>query len=340
MTEALPLCPYRQVRLGSLICTVSQRKNEDSTDVVSARICRKCPMPGIIQHVNCINLSVGTFIEYRTDVGQDEEINVPGETNCSVYGFKDRNDFQHMCSTSCPKFTAIHADLSDEPVLEIRQPNSDSDKDLRQIVLEALYAFHARHPERYRRFDVTPEFLAKSLNLPVRDVVRVVAPMEERGEVKTAQITGKLHFSYVYITAKGIESIDAEPLFNTVRVRMDNHVSISNSQGVAVNTGDNSSIAVNFSAEAQRTAQDHLKKVRDEVAGLELEDDVKAGVLDHVTVLEEQAAMENPDVGRVQRALTAAKKVITEIPDLAGKTVLAVKALDKLAELFGGNFVG
>jgi DNA-binding MarR family transcriptional regulator len=347
MTVALPPCTYRRARLGYLVCTIASRDgSEHATDMTSVAICQACPVPEILGQVGCVNLSVGKKHWYHQYMGgaslEDDDSNVA--LDCEPVGFEVPQDYKSKCSATCPKFVAIHKDLSSEALLEVEKPKTDStDRQLRQIVLMALYTYHARHPERYGRFDVTPDFLATNLGLNVTDVLRVVAPMEERGEVKTAQSAGDPHFQHVYITAKGIEHIDAEPLFNTAntaRIRMENNISISNSQGVAVNTGDNSSVTSNFGAEARQSLADHLKIVREAISESELTEEAKAAALDHVLTVEEQSEKESPDVGRMQRAWNATKNLIGEVPAIAGKTVVAVKALDQLAELFGGNIVG
>ncbi len=341
MTQTLLPCAYRRSRLGNLICTIAEKNGgEHSTDLTTVDLCQACSVPIVLAQVACINLSVGKAHLRHDYVGGSMFESSEPAFDCEPIGFTNPADFQTKCSLSCPKFTAIHKNLENEAILEVEKPEIGTDKELRQVVLSALYAYHARHPERYGRFDVTPDFLASNLSLSVQDVVRVVAPMEERGEVKTTQSAGEPHFQYVYITAKGIENIDAEPLFNTARIRMENNISITNSQGIAVNTGDNSTVTSNFSAEARQTATDHLKTVRDAVTESELPDDEKAEVLDRVATVEEQVAKEKPDLGRVQRALSKAKDIITAIPELAGKTVMAVQSIDKLVELFGGNLVG
>ena len=67
---------------------------------------------------------------------------------------------------------------------------------------------------RFGLFDVTPEFLAKSPGVEVRDVVWVVLPMmEEDGEAKTPAAPEQPHFRYVALTANGVHAINGEPLF-------------------------------------------------------------------------------------------------------------------------------
>lgn len=341
MTQSLLPCTYRRSRLGSLVCTISEKNGgENSTDLTTFDVCQSCSVPEILAKVSCINLSVGkAHLKFGFSGGF--EIHSEGPSlDCEPIGFSNATDFQTKCNLLCPKFTAIHKDLSNEALLEIKKLETGTDKELRQAVLMVLYAYYSRHPERYGRFDVTPDFLALNLNLSVKDVVRVVAPMEERGEVKTAQAAGEPHFQYVYITAKGIENIDAEPLFNTARIRMENNISITNSQGIAVNTGDNSTVTSNFSVEARQTATEHLKTVRDAVTESALPEDKKAEVLDHVATVEDQIVKKEPDTGRVQRALSKTKEIITAIPEWAVKTGVAVQAVDKLVELLGGNLIG
>jgi benzoyl-CoA reductase/2-hydroxyglutaryl-CoA dehydratase subunit BcrC/BadD/HgdB len=93
-----------------------------------------------------------------------------------------------------------------------------TDRQLRQAVLTILYRHHADHPERYEFFDITIEFLARSLNLQPSDILRVIKPMEDEKEIETSEQS-----RYVRITSKGIRMIDEEPLFerlNTAGVRV------------------------------------------------------------------------------------------------------------------------
>jgi len=136
--------------------------------------------------------------------------------DCEVVGFSNPGDYEQICP-SCDRRFPVHLDLSEEVPVRLSNylPGNGAvtDKDLRQAVLRVLYAFHARHPERYGRFDLAPEFLAESLGVGEDDVIRVVLPMEEEGEVKTLGLPGEPHFRYVALTAKGVRAIYDEPLF-------------------------------------------------------------------------------------------------------------------------------
>ncbi|WP_404784699.1 hypothetical protein [Altericista sp. CCNU0014] len=121
-------------------------------------------------------------------------------------------------------FRPIHKDISKEEYISIDgfDAKSATDRALRQAVLAILYQYHARHPERFNCFDVTPKFIGECLGISIPDVVRVVAPMEEEGEVTTKRYAQDIHFRYVTIRSKGIWMIDDEPLFerlNTAQVR-------------------------------------------------------------------------------------------------------------------------
>lgn len=211
MIADLTPCPYRRSREGMLVCTVAQN-GPKQTDVVSPETCQKCPIPEALAQTNCIHLTGGTVLLKTLGGG----VFAQAPLDCEVVGFSSPDDYKHICHSCVHRFP-IHLDVSTED--PIRLPGFPPagrglvDRDLRQAILRALYAFHARHPERFGRFDVTPEFLAKSLGVGVRDVVRVVLPMEEDGEVKTLANPREPHFRYVALTAKGVHAIDGEPLF-------------------------------------------------------------------------------------------------------------------------------
>jgi len=203
----LPPCPYRRSREGMLICTVAHGEH----DVVGPGACLKCPVPRALSEVNCVHLNMAADVNYHGPVRPRASCEVAG-----ISGLDDIQAIKQTCST-CDRRFPIHLDLSEEtPVRLLGFPPAGKavvDRELRQAVLRVLYAFHARHPERFGRFDVTPEFLAESLGVDVQDVVRVVLPMEEEGEVKTLGVPGEPHFRYVALTAKGVHAIDDEPLF-------------------------------------------------------------------------------------------------------------------------------
>lgn len=205
----LPLCPYRRSREGMLVCTIAKT---GPTDVVNAEICRRCSIPEALAQVNCVHLTSGVEVYQAIGGGQLSQTFL----DCEVVGFSKPDDYKDLCA-SCTLRFPIHLDLANEPPIHIPgflpAEKPVVDRDLRQAILRALYAFHARHPERFGRFDVTPEFLAESLGVEVKDVVRVVLPMEEDGEVKTLGVPGEPYFRYVALTAKGIHAIDDELLF-------------------------------------------------------------------------------------------------------------------------------
>lgn len=234
--HSLKPCPHRDSRLGHLICKVSpggipssQNGMYVETSLTTEEICRKCPIPEIILQVNCANLNVGkkhrvVTLESLGSLPSHQFQLVGINIDCGAIGFSQPEDYEIKCSVSCPSFRAIHKDIADENNISINSFNAlaATDRDLRQAVLAILYQYHARHPERFDCFDVTPEFIGKCLGITVQDVVRVVALMEEEGEVTTKRYVNDIHFRYVTIRSKGIRMIDDEPLFerlNTAQVR-------------------------------------------------------------------------------------------------------------------------
>jgi hypothetical protein len=189
-------------------------------------ICRSCKIPQIVNQVNCLNLSVGKQnVAVYKGYGN---IAFPSQgehyIDCPIYPFENPDDFNQKCSESCPSYRPIHRSLSNEECISIEgfDANGATDSQLRQSILTILYQYHARHPERFYCFDITPEFLGKCLGITIQDVVRVIAPMEEEGEVSTKRYAHDMHFSYVAIRSKGIRMIDDEPLFerlNTIELR-------------------------------------------------------------------------------------------------------------------------
>jgi DNA-binding MarR family transcriptional regulator len=234
--ESIKTCPYRDSKLGYLICKISpggmpvlQNGSYMETGLTTKEICQKCPIPDVSLQVNCVNLdvgkrhrvialeSLGSRPNYQFQVA---EINI----NCRVVGFRNPEDYKEKCSLDCLCFRPVHKNISNENQISIDRFDalSATDRALRQAVLAILYQYHARHPERFDYFDVTPDFIGECLGITIQDVVRVVAPMEEEGEVTTKRYAHDLHFRYVTIRSKGIRMIDEEPLFerfNTAQVR-------------------------------------------------------------------------------------------------------------------------
>jgi hypothetical protein len=230
-TEPLKPCSYREAKQGYLVCNLTGQGDPATnyTNLTLQQTCSECCIPEIEKSVNCLNLNFGK--EHRAKYTNNElgrkvltHVLTNWDLNCSAIGFSNREDYEDKCSKNCPTYRAIHRDLIDEVLIQLDNfcPSQATDRDFRQAVLAILYQYHARHPERFNCFDVTPEFIAKSLGITVLDVVRVVAPMEEEGEVMTMRFAHDIHFRYITIRSKGIRMIDEEPLFeklDTAKVR-------------------------------------------------------------------------------------------------------------------------
>lgn len=246
----LEICPYRQSRRSKLECTITEKPEKGFTSSTSVTICNECSIPEIIQQVNCKNLDL---VKYHSGIQTQAFDALPGEyvsdsgwrASCQVIDFNNSNDYKNKCSHDCPAFQPVNRDLSSEELILIPDFNAEkrTDRELRQAVLLILYKYHTRHPERYHCFDVTHEFIAKSLNISVPDVVRVIFPMEDEQEVVTERYLGEAYFRRVRITSRGIQMIDEELLFgrlNTAEVRvMGTLINMPNSQVSALSIGDN-----------------------------------------------------------------------------------------------------
>jgi DNA-binding MarR family transcriptional regulator len=230
-------CPYKKLNQGQLECEIAKVREAKYTSSTSADACNDCPIPEIIQKVNCKNLiplKLHSFTITSTFEGDPEEVIIGNswEAKCQMIDFQNKYDYKKKCSDNCPAFQPIHLNLSTEESISIPKLNSETatDRDLRQAVLSILYQYHTIHPERYNCFDVTPEFLAKSLKINVKDVVRVVLPMEEEKEVEFKKYSGELYFRYVSITSKGIKMIDEKPLFGDLDTAALRSIKITNSK--------------------------------------------------------------------------------------------------------------
>jgi DNA-binding MarR family transcriptional regulator len=251
LTESLKPCHFRETKFGQLICTIAEHEesNRTSTKITSEITCRQCQIPDITHSVNCLNLNSGRqhFATQGMSWSGDLEItdiNANWHLNCSAIGFSAREDYQDKCSKNCSAYKPINRDLIDEALIRLDNFSATqaTDRDLRQAVLAILYQYHARHPERFDYFDVTPDFIAKSLDITIQDVVRIVAPMEEEGEVTTKRYAHDIHFRYIAIRSKGIRMMDEEPLFkNTAQVRSEMNF-YGPSYGVAAKVEGNQSI--------------------------------------------------------------------------------------------------
>jgi hypothetical protein len=260
--ETLPLkpCAYRESRFGKLICKMAENgiltsSNVVTSDVTTEEVCQACEMPHITQQVNCRNLDVGRqhreVTAYSFESFEQAVVLLAVQINCKAIGFSDLEDYQDKCSPRCPSFRAVHRDLSGEERIPVDNFDAATatDRQLRQAILAILYQYHARHPERYEYFDVTPDFIARSLGITAQDVVRVIAPMQEEGEIATSRFPTDAHFRYVAIRSKGIQMIDEEPLFqrlDTAGVRVMGNYTAQNFydsvSGVAGNVEGNQNI--------------------------------------------------------------------------------------------------
>jgi hypothetical protein len=226
-------CPYRESRFGKLICKAAESgvfvSKVIASELTTEEVCQGCDVPRITHQVNCHNLDIGRIhqeMTARSFTSFQQTVSVLAvQINCKAIGFSNFDDYQDKCSLNCPSFRAVHRDLLKEERIAVGNFEAAvaTDRQLRQAVLAILYQYHARHPERYEYFDVTPEFIAESLGLTVQDIVRVIAPMQEEGEIATVRFPTDPHFRYVAIRSKGIQMIDEEPLFqrlNTAGVRV------------------------------------------------------------------------------------------------------------------------
>jgi hypothetical protein len=137
MPENLKPCTYRRVRLGSLICSVTIRSGDNTTDQTTVETCLNCSVPDMLLQINCIHLSVGKI--HKNNGYDDYGLAV----DCDAIGFSDPSDYKTKCSINCPKFKAIHLPLENELLLDVElvKPNA-TDKELRQKILETLYKFN------------------------------------------------------------------------------------------------------------------------------------------------------------------------------------------------------
>ncbi|MBD2387426.1 hypothetical protein [Cylindrospermum sp. FACHB-282] len=230
-------CLYRKFNQGQLECEIAEIRETGYTSSTSVDVCNECPIPEIIQQVNCKNfipLKLHLFINSHTFEGdpKQEICSHYWDSKCQKIYFQNKHDYEKKCSDNCPAFQAIYVDLSTEKYISIPKLNTvtATDHELRQAVLLILYEYYREHPDRYKCFDVTPEFIAKSLNINVKDVVRVVLPMEDEKEVETKKYLGETYFRYVHITSQGIRMIDEKPLFGSLDTAALRSIKIENSQ--------------------------------------------------------------------------------------------------------------
>jgi hypothetical protein len=333
--EFLKPCKYRQFEANSLVCTITTQVNDHSTNLTSVEACSGCPVPDISAQVNCTHLHFSKqhlrISGYLLEGMSETRVGDVGWTaQCKVIQFTNKNDYLVKCSEACPKYNPIHRNLASEEPIRIASfdATTASDRNLRQGVLTVLYGYHARHPERYSFFDVTPEFIAQSLGIYVQDVIRVVAPMEEEGEVDILKFETDRHFSYVRITSRGIQMIDEEPLFkrlDTAGIRiMGDQFNFDRSPVGAINAGSNNQnqadVHQEFAISSTELSQ-AFNDLRQQVESLPLEQRQEAVGL--VAVLEDQAKL-----GKVDKSLVEAygQKLVNFLGNAAANTVGTIVA--------------
>ena len=333
MQQALAACTYRRARMGSLVCTIASRNGRDTTDTTSAKVCRNCSVPSVLEEVNCANLSVGKTLSAY--IGGLSDYGVAFD--CEPVGFDSGNDYKVKCRVVCDSRVLMHALIQSEPTIRVDGATSEmTDQQLRQAVLLILYRYHARHPERYGRFDVTPAYLAKCLDLPLGAIVRVVGPMDERGEVKILSRAGDQQFSFVAITSKGIEHIDSEPLFtNTAGVRtMGDSINITNSTGVAVTTGDQNTVTLTLTDQRRDDALSIMTAIQQGLRALDLGQDEKAGALVQADMAREEIARKEPRSNRIVSCLVAIKAIVVGIAGTAAAAPALIEDVNKVLHVF------
>lgn len=253
--------------------------------------------------------------------------------DCDIYQFSSQEELFAQCASACPGRKVIHRDVTaDEPLTVRDLPTRPTDRDIRQGVLVALYEYHARFPERFLKFDVTPDHLARSLGLEVRDVYRVLGPMDEAGEVRTLQDARDVLPRYVTVTQRGIEAMQDEPLFESKGVRvMDNSIRIEgNHNQVAREHGRNEQQNVQLTASALGLALDQLRQVRSELEGGGLPPQERVEALETIDMVFEEAERPEPRRNRLLTNLNALHRLLERNPGTvaaAGTVAQIVAAL-------------
>lgn len=309
---SLKPCSFRRGQRGQLICTVAQLGGETS-DIVSGEVCGECQVPEQSALSNCTHLQTGvTVFQMRSYDG--EHSSLQGMSfDCSVYQFDSAEALFAQCATDCPGRQTIHRDISADELLTVGDlPAQPTDRDLRQGVLVALYEYQARFPERFLKFDVTPEHLARSLGLEIRDIYRILGPMDEAGEVRTLQDTRDVFPRYVTLTHKGIEAMQHEPLFESKGVRVtDNSIKIEgNNNQVAREHGRNEQNNIQLPAPVLEQVMQHLQRLRVEIEREVTTIDVRSEALDTIDTVLEEAQRTEPRPSRVLTGLRSLHRLL------------------------------
>lgn len=316
---SLKPCTYRKAQAGYLVCTVAELDGGDTSKYVNAQTCSACPVPEKAGQANCQHFQAGTLVLLsRTTAGNHCQL-ADVRTECTVLSFTSAEEMDAVCGPTCPQNVPVHRDLSDEDTLEIMAlPAEPTERDIRQAVLLALHEYNGRHTERYASFDVTPDFLAQSLNLSLTAIYRVLGPMAEADEVRTLQGTREIHPEYVTLTAKGIEAITTEPLFENkgVRVSNDNRIQVEhlNAGQVQLATGKGQNTAtVNQGTSAQQFL-DLLSQMKREIAESSVPAEVKAETAELIDIVFEELQAPTPRPARVNTTMKHLKEVLEKNP--------------------------
>lgn len=328
---ALKPCPYRRGQRGNLICTVAVLEGGDTSNIIGAHICQECTIPDRLVEVNCKHLQCGTMAFLtRTFSGNHsslQEVNF----DCSIYAFKSEGELFAQCASDCSGRKPIHRDISQDELLTVKaMPDQPTDRDIRQGVLVALYEYHARFPERFLEFDVTPAHLARSLGLTDRDIYRVLTPMDEAGEVRTIQDTRDVLPRYVTITHQGMEAITHEPLFENKGIRVTNQkINIEgNHNQVALDHSHNEQVNIQAPAPAIADMLQKLTLLRGQIETAPQFVEVRTEALETIDMVFEESQRPEPRQNRLMTNLRALHRLLERNPatvDAAG-TILQITA--------------
>lgn len=338
MTAAeLKPCPYRRGQRGNLICTVAALEGGDTSNIVGADVCQKCDVPEHLLEANCKHLQCGTRVFFKRTISGVLSSFRGANYDCPVYAFKTEEELFTQCASACPSRKPIHRDISQDELLTVDNlPKQPTDRDIRQGVLVALYEYHVRFPERFLEFDVTPAHLALSLGLTDRDLYRVLAPMDEAGEVRTIQDTRDILPRYVTITHKGIEAITHEPLFENKGIRVtDNSIKIEGSNNqVAREHGHNEQVNIQAPAPAIADMLQQLTLLRGQIETAPEFVEVRTEALDTIDMVFEEVQRPEPRQNRLMTNLRALHRLLERNPatvDAAGTILQLTAAVGAMA---------
>ncbi|WP_016950886.1 hypothetical protein [Anabaena sp. PCC 7108] len=101
-------CPYRKSHQGKLECEIAEIRGKEYTPLTSVDICNECPIPEIIQRVNCKNfipIKLHLFITTSTFEGdpQQEICDSFWNSNCQKISFENKEDLQEDIHITIPE---------------------------------------------------------------------------------------------------------------------------------------------------------------------------------------------------------------------------------------------